>query len=64
MPSTIGPCRATRAANAASPVASRRGHEPLDQLPVGEPGGRAALEERPSCRASLFIGPLSVVRGP
>ncbi len=39
---TIGPYRATRAAKAAS---SRRG-EPLQQLPVGQPGDRATLIER------------------
>ena len=45
-PRTIGPCRATSAAKAASPAASRRRVESLQELPVGEPGHGAALEER------------------
>ena len=46
-PSTIGPWRATSAAKAASPAGSSRPvAEPLQELAVGEPGRRAALEER------------------
>ena len=42
----MGPCRLTRAANAASPVASPAVGKSLEELPVGQPGDGAAVEQR------------------
>ncbi len=46
-PRTIGPCRPPAPRRRPHRPVRRRRYEPLEELAVGEPGHRAALEERP-----------------